>query len=63
MPFTYIVVPPAAQAASSGSRSHASACGGYTSQTNDVPTTLVPAARNAVISASASSGRVSACDV
>ena len=49
----YSVVCPAAQAWSSGSRSQSSACSGATIQTNEVPTTLVPARRNRVISASA----------
>ena len=63
MPLTYMVVPPSRQAASSGSRSHASAASGLISHTSDVATTFVPDRRNAVISASASFGRVSPWEV
>jgi hypothetical protein len=59
IPLTNIVVPPFWQASSSGSRSHASAAGGYTSHTSDVATTFVPASRKATSSARASWGRSS----
>ena len=47
MPLTYIVVPPRAHAARADPTTSRSACGGYTSQTSEVDTTLVPA-ENAV---------------
>jgi hypothetical protein len=59
IPLTYSEVLPASQACSNGTRSQSSAWRGVTSQTIEVPTTFVPAAKNLAIWSMASIGRVS----